>query len=302
MRLLTHPLHSSPTEPVGYVRSAETQFPAGRAAIPVNEPHVAHHLAPPWIVANLSESTDGDPDRYTFNGQAGAATGTSYFLSADWEHVWRPQFRRLVLTRFHAQVELARKLDGVSKPLLVLKDPNDSHGAHATAALVPRSRLILLLRDGRDVVDSHIHAYAPGGWVAEGEGARFESADERLAFVRKISLLWARRANSVLRAWEIHDPALRWRLRYEDLRADPAAELRPIAEWLELGRGDGWVEEAVQATAFDAIPESERGPRSIARAAKPGLWRENLTPDEQEVADEIMGPWLRTLGYAAPAE
>jgi hypothetical protein len=33
------------------------------------------------------------------------------------------------------------------------------------------------------------------------------------------------------------------------------------------------------------------------RAATPGLWRENLTEDEQRTMDEIMGAKLAELGY-----
>ena len=60
-------------------------------------------------------------------------------------------------------------------PEFVIKDPNASHAAHAMAQLLPRARLIYLVRDGRDVVDSHVHAYGEGGWVAEKTGAAWTS-------------------------------------------------------------------------------------------------------------------------------
>ncbi len=297
LRLLTYPLEPSHVERVGYRALAETGVASGRPVLPINEPHFASHLAPQWIVTNLRESTDQDPEAYTFNGQAGAASGTSYFLSSDWEDAWRPRLRELILSRLQAQAELARDLDGLVSPVLLIKDPNASHGAHATSALLPRSRLLYLVRDGRDVVDSHIHAYAPDGWVAAREGAKFESAGERLDFVRRMSFLWARRANSVLKAWSSHAPDRRRRLRYEDLLDDPLAEVTALSDWLELGREPAWAEATVRANSFELIPEDQRGAYSIARAATPGLWQQNLTSAEQQVADEIMGPWLERLGY-----
>jgi len=44
-------------------------------------------------------------------------------------------------------------------------------------------------------------------------------------------------------------------------------------------------------------PAEHRGPDKIFRAAQPGLWRENLSADEQEVVEGVMGPKLRELGY-----
>jgi hypothetical protein len=55
----------------------------------------------------------------------------------------------------------------------------------------------------------------------------------------------------------------------------------------------------VESQAFDRLPPEHRGPGKIFRAASPGLWRENLTPPEQEVLERVMGSKLRELGYEA---
>jgi hypothetical protein len=55
------------------------------------------------------------------------------------------------------------------------------------------------------------------------------------------------------------------------------------------------VEAAVRAHAFGS--DQPTGPAEFARAATPGLWRENLSPEEQRLAEEIMGPRLADLGY-----
>jgi hypothetical protein len=33
------------------------------------------------------------------------------------------------------------------------------------------------------------------------------------------------------------------------------------------------------------------------RAATPGLWRENMSPAEQEAVEQVLGDKLRELGY-----
>jgi hypothetical protein len=52
----------------------------------------------------------------------------------------------------------------------------------------------------------------------------------------------------------------------------------------------------VRANAFGA--RAPTGPTEFARAAQPGLWRENLSAEEQRVVQEIMGAELEALGYA----
>lgn len=84
--------------------------------------------------------------------------------------------------------------------------------------------------------------------------------------------------------------------RYEELLADPVGELRGIFDWIGLERNDGALETAVRAHAFGA--NEPTGATEFARAATPGLWRQNLSPAEQRVAEGIMGAGLADLGYA----
>jgi len=62
--------------------------------------------------------------------------------------------RTLLLERFGAHLRRA----GGSDPLCVIKEPNGSQGAGFILFRLPCSRLLFLLRDGRDVVDSELDA------------------------------------------------------------------------------------------------------------------------------------------------
>jgi hypothetical protein len=66
---------------------------------------------------------------------------------------------------------------------------------------------------------------------------------------------------------------------------------------LERDVSDDAVRKLVQERAFDAIPAELRGPDKFFRAAQPGLWRENLSADEQAAVERVIGPKLRELGY-----
>ena len=50
--------------------------------------------------------------------------------------------------------------------------------------------------------------------------------------MRRNSRLWVNRTLAVERAYEAHPPELRITIRYEDLRADTLATLRPLVDWL----------------------------------------------------------------------
>jgi hypothetical protein len=99
------------------------------------------------------------------------------------------------------------------------------------------------------------------------------------------------------RAYEDHDPALRRKIRYEDLLADTDSHLADLAGWLELPGGPKRIQNVAKTHSFEAVPEKRKGPGKVRRAATPGRWREGLTPEDQQVAQEIMGNQLVELGY-----
>jgi len=208
------------------------------------------------------------------------AHDANYFFDARTEPAWRPHLRRLILERFAAQAELAIEEHGLRDPL-------------------PGSRVLFLLRDGRDVLDSQLDAVRPGSWLAgdaDPEGVSTEAG--RIEFLRRNAALWLHRIGLVERAVEAHPPDLAMTVRYERLRADPRAELRSIASWLhpdsELAAD---IDEAVAANTFEAAPPEVRGRDKPLRAARPGAWRDNLSPAEQTAILEIIGDKLLALGY-----
>jgi hypothetical protein len=84
-------------------------------------------------------------------------------------------------------------------------------------------------------------------------------------------------------------------VRYEELLADPVGELDSLCQWIGMERERPALDAAARANAFGV--NEPTGPTEFARAATPGLWRKNLSPQEQRVAEEIMGERLVKLGY-----
>ena len=295
LEMLCHPLKVDPNSDVGF--KWREGWLGEAPALPVNEFLISSHIVPGNGVAQME---NGVVLPKTLNRFSGAFA--SYAFSAAYEDVWRPEVRRLTLIRLYAVVERAReaglKLAG-DPPLMVIKEVNGSHGADVVMSLFPRSRMIFLVRDGRDVLDSLLDANKAGSWLTKrggGKGA-YETQEERREFVRENCLNWAGRMTICTRAYEDHDPALRRRIRYEDLLADTDGALADLAGWLDLPGGPKRIQNIAKTHSFEAVPEKRKGPGKVRRRATPGGWREGLTHEEQEMALKIMGSRLTELGY-----
>jgi hypothetical protein len=183
---------------------------------------------------------------------------------------------------------------------IVVKDPGASGVAELIGEVFPRSHLVFLLRDGRDVVDSWLDAYQEGAWgVAEGTYSL--SAEGRLAFLRWQASVWLYRTEAVERAFAAHDPARRTMIRYEELRREPERVLAGLFDDIGVDASAERVREIVARHSFEEVPESRRGEGERIRRAEPGSWRQNLSAPERAAIGQIIGPKLRELGYEPEA-
>jgi hypothetical protein len=291
LELLAHPLVLEARDPLGFRVSPEQSRPIN--VIPINESLLPIHLAPPQPEDPPARRRPWVRVPAHVFGDLGA-----YFFSRHFEDVWRPAVRELTETRFGAHLERAAAAHRVAEDaFVVIKEPNGSHAAPLIMSLLPESRLIFLLRDGRDVVDSQLSLNGPGGLSAAWRGIAIETPEQRLQLVREESLNWVARMNATERAFRERPAELRWRLRYEDLLVDPFDCMRSMADWLGLGRDDEAITEAIEAHRFGSAAMSRTGAPATRRAAAPGLWRDNMSDDEIALAHEIMGEKLTQLGY-----
>src|SRR5215208_1835987 len=206
LEMLCYPFEAKRAAPLGFSWPDDWSGPI--PALPVDEFLISSHLVP-----HQGRVTDvfDRPYPATLNGLY--RRRTSYAFSEEFADVWRPEARRLTLVRLHAVIERTRRtgLDVPKLPVLVIKEVNGSHAADLVMSLFPRSRMIFMLRDGRDILGSLLDANSPTGWRTKagvGEGG-FESADQRLEWVRDNARNWAARINVCARAYDRHDPGLR---------------------------------------------------------------------------------------------
>jgi hypothetical protein len=257
------------------------------------------HIREPLIGAHLGLSVggllglpvDGDPlllDTMTDR--------PSYFFAPDAAEAWREPLRDLLLARFAFDARRHELITSRPANPIIVKEPWGSAGAPILLRALPRSRLLFLVRDGRDVVDSLLDGEADG-WITKALGARLDEDTTRQRAMREHALMWTRGVEAVQKAFDTHPPALRLRVTYEDLLTDTDVELRRALDW--LGREDlnGRVADAVEATRFAEYPAGTKGAGKFRRTATPGLWRDRFSADEQAALEAIMRPSLARFGY-----
>jgi hypothetical protein len=260
--------------------------------VPVDDPHLGHHLGV-WRPIPLAWAACEEPPE--LRTLLDLKTGESgYFFAERHRDAWWEPLRELIAARFEAQAADAGLTDPAQASAFVIKEPG-SHVAPLLSDLFPASKLVFLLRDGRDVVDSWLDAYSDGSWAIPG-GAFPVSEAGRIPLIRWLSAVWAYRSRAVRQAYDSRGDGGRILIRYEDLRADPEEWLGRICAM--IGIDTGRVPEVVEAHRFERQPRTARGRRRFIRQARPGGWRENLSPAEQQAMHEEIGGALAEFGYA----
>lgn len=264
---------------------------AHTGAVCFDEPQLGTHLVL-FTPDLLGVPAEGFPEaNLLYNDWRRSAD--DYFFSDRYAPVWEPALRRMVLERFAAQVADSGADPGVP---VVIKEPNGSQAMPLLRRLLPQSRLLVVWRDGRDVVDSQLDASRKGSWMDVVGGGREMTPQERSDYLAERAMRWVARTRAVQSAYDAHAPALRLAVTYEELLAEPVPRLTDIGRWLGA-RPVVAAEGAVRSFDFDRISPSDKGSGRFARAATPGLWREHFTPAEVGRLEGILGPTLRSLGY-----
>jgi hypothetical protein len=185
---------------------------------------------------------------------------------------------------------------------LIIKEPNGSVGAPLLMEALPESRMILLVRDPRDVVASVLDAATEGGWLYESRegktGTRRKSDRRPNAFVRERANVYRRGVESAWRAYDAHKGP-KVLVRYEDLRADTLTEMRRIYAVLGIAVEDEDLWRAVEKHSWENVSDWEKGRGKFYRRGTSGGWKEDLTPRQVEVVEKATASLLERF-YPEP--
>jgi len=211
----------------------------------------------------------------------------SYFFSPHHKKNWMPSLRKLILNRAFSQTQSLKKN-------IIIKEPVGSHSADILTQTLPKSKMIFLLRDGRDVLDSRIDMHSEGSWA----NLRFlDKPKLRRKAIRYYSILWSDTIKIINDAYEMHDSKLRLLVRYEKLKSDTLNELKKIYDFIGIQISEIELMEIVEKYDFKNIPESQKGTGKFNRSAKIGGWKNNFDGEERELMNELMSENLKKWGY-----
>jgi Sulfotransferase domain len=187
---------------------------------------------------------------------------------------------------------------------VVIGEHNSSVGAPLLMEAFPDSRLILLIRDPRDIVASNLDAARKGGWLQQwrerGMGEELYHAlaeEEPNLYVKELAERYVHDIGCAKRAYDSHK-GRKVLVRYEDLRADTLGTMQRLYSTLEMPVNAEQLGRVVSAHSWENIPDKYKGPGKFTRKAAPGGWKEDLTLEQAQIVEEITAPLLKEF-YSA---
>jgi hypothetical protein len=259
----------------------------------VDDPHLGHHLGV-WRPLPLAWAIGAEPSELK-TLDAVKREEDDYFFSDAHRDAWMPGLRELVRTRFCATLPPAA--ERTRDPVIVVKEPG-GQAASMIFDLFPESRLVFLLRDGRDVVDSWLDGYRRGSWAIE-EGAFAVAPAGRAALASWLGTVWSYRCRVVSEVFERLPEERRILVRYERLLDDTPEELERIAGALGLDASPAQLRRVADRHAYERVAPAERGPLQPVRAAEPGHWRKRSSAERKAMHAAMAGE-LERWGYLPP--
>ena len=159
--------------------------------------------------------------------------------------------------------------------------------------------MIVLVRDGRDVVDSKLAKHTPDSWSIRlgGEFLPLDTQEKRRRMISYYSSGWKWTIINIQKAFEKHNSKLRYFVRYEDLIKNTFFELKKIYDFLKMPIDENEIRHAIEKYDFKNIPASMKGSGKFYRVATPGKWKDNFNQEEKNLMNSIMGETLKKMNY-----
>jgi len=195
--------------------------------------------------------------------------------------------RKLILNRIYAEVQSIDKK-------IIIKELISWGAGDILSECMKNSKIIILLRDGRDVVDSSVEATSQDGFMTKKLGLNKQN---RPVKIKGQSKIWTLAIKDLLKTYDMKPKDIRYKIKYEDLRKNTLEEVEKIYKFLEIDIPKNELQKIVTKFTFENLPPEQKGPGKFARSATPGKWKENFNDEEKKVMEEIMGPTLTMLGY-----
>ncbi len=244
----------------------------------LNEPLIGKHLG--MIDCDIKDNKR-EIERFGFT--------KDYFFSYRYKETWEFYFRKMILNRIFSQ------FNDINKKIII-KEPNGTIGADIIIRLLPRSKIIILLRDGRDVIDSILDARAINSWGTEFDVITV-NAHTRVDMIQREAKIWVKTIEILLHMDKILPDENKIRIKYEELLNCTFENLKKIYFFLGINISEETLRELVEKFRFEKIHASKKGKGKFYRSAKINGWKDSFSFEEQELMNSIMNKQLKELGY-----
>jgi hypothetical protein len=229
-----------------------------------------------------------------YYGQDGRRRQNPQFILGRHRESWIGSIRNFVL-----DASAATFPDLEEDDYLVIKEPNGSIGAPLMMEALPESRMILLVRDPRDVVASALDARREGGWNYQRNKERYKDGKEppkkgSIAFAEGRAKNYVQGMGNAKEAYDAHGGP-KVLVRYEELRADALSTMKRIYSNLGITVDEEELAGVVEKHSWENIPEEKKGEGKFYRKATPGSWRDDLTEEQAEMVERVTAPLLKEL-------
>jgi GT2 family glycosyltransferase len=224
------------------------------------------------------------------------------------------------LTKAIADYTMGAELAASGKKLAGDRTPHHVSYLDELHALYPEAKVVHVIRDGRDVAISNLHAIWQNARDRSGPvDLEPEVQEKRDAYLADREGFVAR-GESIFTDYRIEQLAGSWRdvvskgredgerlfgeryfeVRYEDLLDDPAAELGRLLAFLGVDHDPEMVSRIAEDNSFERVTGRKRGeedPAHFNRKGVAGEWKKVFTDRDRRVFEERAGALLAELGY-----
>ena len=258
-----------------------------------------------WLSSMMGDMTGqvlwGEPwvgtlfGRFYYSGANKRKQENPHFILGRHKETWIASIRSFILDA------VAATFPGLGEEdYLVIKEPNGSIGAPLMMEALPESRMILLVRDPRDVIASSMDGRREGSWNYERnkdlyvEGRKVSSDKAPDAYVKRHAKNYMGQMGRAKEAYDAHK-GRKTLVRYEELRADALGTMKRMYSELGIKVDDGELSRVIDKHSWENIPEEEKGEGKFYRKATPGGWRDDLTPEQAGTVEKITAPLMQEL-------
>jgi len=216
-----------------------------------------------------------------------------YFFSHKYKNIWSVYLRKLILNRIYAQLnDLSRKI--------IIKEPMAISSADVIIECLPYSKMIVIIRDGRDIIDSILDASEKSGFISKEGLSPNVTTVSRISRIKLLSARFVVLMENLIDTYNNHSEGLRFLIKYEDLRKKTFDELHKLYRFLDIEISEDEFNKIVEKYTFENLPDKIKGKGKFHRSATPGKWRENFSEEEKNIMNNIMGETLKKSGYNVP--